>query len=220
MEYGPNQVNGGVYTYVNRDGSLMDMTKSVWFQGRFGFITTLAYSHMDRNPGWPSASKSCVDFIEQRCFDMDGHVYFEAMGDGRPLRKHRYTFSECFAAIAISEYALVSGDRTYAEKAPELFNWVLCFITTPGILSPKYYDTLSLWGHSITIILISTASRMREATDNPILIARIDDSLPDSKTFFVCPEFNVLLEIVGGNGEFIDTISERIINSGHYIETA
>lgn len=41
MKYGLDQVNGGVYTCVNRDGSLMDTTKSVWFQGRFGFIAAL-----------------------------------------------------------------------------------------------------------------------------------------------------------------------------------
>ena len=34
------------------------------------------------------------------------------------------------------------------------------------------------------------------------------------------PEFNALLETVGENGEFIDTINGRIINPGHCIETA
>lgn len=34
------------------------------------------------------------------------------------------------------------------------------------------------------------------------------------------PEFHALLETVGENGEFIDTINGRIINPGHCIETA
>ena len=38
LEKGLDLVHGGVYTCLNRDGSLMDSTKSVWFQGRFGFI--------------------------------------------------------------------------------------------------------------------------------------------------------------------------------------
>ena len=38
MEHGWDKVNGGVYTCVDRDGSLMDSTKSVWFQGRCGWI--------------------------------------------------------------------------------------------------------------------------------------------------------------------------------------
>ena len=32
MKYGLDRKHGGVYTCVNRDGSLLDSTKSVWFQ--------------------------------------------------------------------------------------------------------------------------------------------------------------------------------------------
>lgn len=35
MKYGLDTENGGVYTCVDRNGELMDTTKSVWFQGRF-----------------------------------------------------------------------------------------------------------------------------------------------------------------------------------------
>ena len=38
LKYGLDTVNGGVYTCVNRDGSLMDTTKSVWFQGSFSAL--------------------------------------------------------------------------------------------------------------------------------------------------------------------------------------
>ena len=36
MQHGLDREHGGVYTCVDRDGTLMDTTKSVWFQGRFG----------------------------------------------------------------------------------------------------------------------------------------------------------------------------------------
>ena len=45
MEHGLDRVNGGVYTCLDRDGKLMDTTKSVWFQGRFGFICAYAVSY-------------------------------------------------------------------------------------------------------------------------------------------------------------------------------
>lgn len=37
LKYGLDSKHGGVYTCVNRDGSLMDTTKSVWFPGTFRF---------------------------------------------------------------------------------------------------------------------------------------------------------------------------------------
>ena len=35
MEHGLDRQHEGVYTCLDRDGSLIDTTKSVWFQGRF-----------------------------------------------------------------------------------------------------------------------------------------------------------------------------------------
>ena len=142
LKHGLDKVHGGVYTCVDRDGSLMDTTKSVWFQGRFGFIAAFAYNNVEKNPEWLAASKSCIDFIEKYCFDQDGRMYFEVKEDGTPLRKRRYVFSEGFAAIAMSEYALASGDRGYAEKALALFKRIQRFIATPGVLEPKYLPAL------------------------------------------------------------------------------
>ena len=31
LKYGLDEINGGVYTCVDRDGTLIDSTKSVWF---------------------------------------------------------------------------------------------------------------------------------------------------------------------------------------------
>ena len=69
MEHGWDKVNGGVYTCLDRDGSLMDSTKSVWFQGRFAFICAYAYNNVEKNPVWLEAAKSTLDFIEKHCFD-------------------------------------------------------------------------------------------------------------------------------------------------------
>ena len=220
MEHGLDRKHGGVYTCVDRDGTLMDTTKSVWFQGRFGFIAAYAYNHIEKNPEWLAASKSCLDFIESHCFDTDGRMYFEVTEDGTPLRKRRYVFSESFAAIAMSEYALASGDQTYAIKALDLFKRIQRFISTPGILEPKYLEAMKAQGHSITMILINTASRIRAVISDPVLNKQIDDSIEALRKYFIHPEFKALLEMVGPNGEFIDTCSGRMINPGHCIETA
>lgn len=220
LKNGLDRKHGGIYTCVNRDGRLMDTTKSVWFQGRFGFIAAYAYNNVEKNPEWLAASKSCIDFIQSYCFDTEGHMFFEVTQDGMPLRKRRYVFSECFAAIAMAEYAIASGDKTYAEKALELFKRIQRFLSTPGFLEPKYLPTLQSRGHSITMILINTASRIRAAISDPILNQQIDDSLTAIRSYFIHPEFKALLEMVGPNGEFIDTCNGRIINPGHCIETS
>ena len=177
MKYGLDRQNGGVYTCVDRDGTLMDTTKSVWFQGRFGFIAAAAYNNIEQNPEWLAASKSCIDFIIDHCTAPDGRMYFEVTAEGTPLRMR-------------------------------------C------LLPAKYLPNVQCQGHSLTMILINTASRLRMAIDDPTLTEQIDTSLHAIKHYFMHPEYKALLETVGPNGEFIDTINGRTINPGHCIETA
>ncbi|MEZ3558492.1 MAG: AGE family epimerase/isomerase [Duncaniella sp.] len=220
LDKGLDHVYGGVYTCLDRNGDIMDTTKSVWFQGRFGFIGAYAYNNMEQNEDWLAASKSCIDFIEAHCFDPeDGRMYFEVMADGTPLRKRRYVFSECFAAIAMSEYSLASGDKSYASKALRLFNDIRRFIATPGVLPAKYLPTQPAIGHSITMILINTAASIRKAISDPVLDEQIDESIEKLK-LFIHPEFKALLEMVTPDGKLIDTCCGRTVNPGHCIETA
>ncbi|WP_420186947.1 AGE family epimerase/isomerase [Bacteroides pyogenes] len=220
LKNGLDRKHGGVYTCVDRDGTLMDTTKSVWFQGRFGFISAYAYNHIEKNPEWLEASKSCIDFLEAHCFDKDGHMFFEVTEDGRPLRKRRYVFSEGFAAIALAEYAAATGEKKYAERALEIFKRTQYFLNTPGLLEPKYLPALEARGHSITMILINTAARIREVISDPVLDRQIDESISALRKYFIHPEFKALLEMVGPQGELIDTCNGRVINPGHCIETA
>lgn len=220
MEHGLDKVHGGVYTCIDRKGELMDSTKSVWFQGRFAFTCCFAYNHIERKQEWLDAAKCTLGFIEKHCFDNDRRMYFEVMADGTPLRKRRYVFSESFAAIAMAEYALATGNQTYAQKALDIFKDMRRFLNTPGILEPKYLPTVEMQGHSITMIMINVASRIKKVISDPELDRQIDESLHALKTYFIHPEFKALLETVGPNGEFIDTINGRTINPGHCIETS
>ena len=220
MKYGLDRKNGGVYTCLDRDGALMDTIKSVWFQGRFAFTCSYAYNHIEKNVEWLNAAKCTLDFIEAHCFDKDGRMFFEVTETGLPIRKRRYVFSETFAAIAMSEYAIATGDRVYAEKALNLFKEIRRFLYTPGILEPKYCDRVKMKGHSIVMILINVASRVRAAINDPILDQQIDESIAELRKDFIHPEFKALLETVGPNGEFIDTNAARTINPGHCIETS
>lgn len=220
MINGMDWKHGGIYTCLDRVGNLMDSTKSVWFQGRAGFIFSYAYNNIEKNPEFLKASKSCIDFIEKYCFDTDGRMYFEVRADGKPLRKRRYVFSECFAIIAMAEYAKATDDKKYATKSLNLFKDVLRFIDTPGILEPKYLPEQKAIGHSITMILINTAAIVRSVMPDSVLEKRIDESVDMLRKYFMHPEYKALLEMVTPEGEVIDTINGRVINPGHCIETA
>ena len=221
MKHGYDRKHGGVYTCLNRDGSLMDTTKSVWFQGRFGWMAAYAYNHVRKDPAWLEASKSCCEFLEKHCFAKDGRAYFEVTEDGVGLRKRRYVFSECFAAIAYAEYSLASGDKAWAKKSVELFKRIRKFTANPKKWMPsKCEPTVVAQGHSLTMILINVANVLKQISDDPVLDQQITESIGLLTKYFIHPEFKALLETVGPNGEFIDTLGGRVINPGHCIETS
>ena len=223
LKNGLDKEHGGIYTCVARNGQLIDTTKSVWFQGRFAFICSYAYNNIEKNPEWLNAAKLTLDFIEKYCFDSDGRMYFEVAADGTPLRKRRYVFSESFAAIAMSEYALATGNKEYAQKALDLFKRMRHFLNTPGILEPKYLPTVQAQGHSITMIMVNVASSIKKVISAPELDVQIEESIYALKNYFMHPEFKALLEMVGPKGEFIDTmfdVARNMNNNKELIDMA
>ncbi|MBR1705812.1 MAG: AGE family epimerase/isomerase [Bacteroidales bacterium] len=216
LENGLDKVHGGIYTCLDREGGLMDSTKSVWFQGRFGYVASLASLQLGPDD-YLEAARSAIDFLEAHCFDTDGHMYFAVTADGRPVQKRRYVFSECFAAIAMAEYGLAAGEPAYADKAVSLFKRILWMLSEPGFLPPKF--EFEARGHSITMMLINVANVLRQVSDDPVLDAQIDKSIHELHTWFMKPEFETILEMVGPDGEFIDTLAGRTINPGHCMET-
>ena len=219
LKYGMDPVHGGVYTCVDRDGTLIDTSKSVWFQGRCGFVMAYAYNNIEKNPEWLAASKSCIDFIEAHCIDpADNHMYFSVTEDGQPLRKRRYVFSDCFAVIAMAEYAKATGEKHWADRALEIFRHIRWMLAEPGFLPAKGY--LPGKSHSITMILVNVALVLKQVCDDPVLDEQINNSVKEIETYLMHPEFGCILESVNPDGSLIDTCEGRTINPGHGIETA
>jgi N-acylglucosamine 2-epimerase len=102
LGHGLDREHGGVLTCLDRDGSVYDSDKSVWFQGRFGWLLGTLCTDVEPREEWLAGCRSCVEFLERHCFDTDGRMFFIVTRDGRPVRKRRYVFSEMFAAMAFA----------------------------------------------------------------------------------------------------------------------
>ncbi|MBQ6601533.1 MAG: AGE family epimerase/isomerase, partial [Clostridia bacterium] len=119
LKNGIDKENGGVYTCLDKEGKIYSTDKSVWMQGRCGWI----FAHLCHVYGvkeeWLQASKSCLDFMEKYCINREcgDRMYFTVTADGKPLRQRRYCFSEGFYCIANAEYYGITGDKEHLERA-------------------------------------------------------------------------------------------------------
>lgn len=217
--HAPDREQGGFFVNLDRDGSVYGTDKAVWIQGRYTWLCARLYNTIEKRPEWLDLARHGAAFLRNHCFDKDGRMFFSVTRDGRPLRKRRYIFSETFAIIALAELAKATEDDKLAREALDLFKLTHRYLTTPGLLEPKVIpETLQAKSLAVPMILLGTVQVLREVADDPLLAEVADEAIREIEQHFMKPEFEAVLEMVGPNGEFIDTPEGRSLNPGHAIE--
>ena len=225
LRHGLDCEHGGMLTALDRDGSLIDSDKSVWFQGRAGWMFGSLFNTVEQRPEWLEASRSCVEFLRAHCFSPEGKMWFTVTRDGHPLRMRRYVFSEAFAAIAFAAYAKATGESRAAEEAVKTFATYLRYSFEPGAMLPKFEPTRPTKGIGAHMIGMVTAQEFRANLGDISVSGKtcsewIDASIAEIERDFLKPEHEALMEVVAPDGSVIDHIDGRTLNPGHAIECA
>jgi N-acylglucosamine 2-epimerase len=220
LKNGMDRRHGGLFSALDRDGSVLDTDKSVWVQGRAAWMFATLYNTVEQRPEWLAAAKSCIGFLRRHCFAPDGKMYFTVTREGKPLRMRRYVFSEAFAAIAFAAYAKATGDSQAADEARKCWETYLRYSFTPGVMTPKYTGTRPLVALAPRIISVVTAQELRANLGDDSVNPVIDRSIGEIRRLFVKPRQRLVMEVVGEKGEIIDHFDGRTLIPGHAIEGA
>ncbi len=227
LKNGMDPVHGGVYTCLDRTGKIYSTDKSVWMQGRCGWM----FAHMCHAYGvkqeWLDASKSCLDFMEAHCINREAgnRMYFTVTEDGKPLRQRRYFYSEAFYASANAEYYGITGDKECLERARRAYNiyWDLAHggkdpvgmgpKTIPETRTGRSFGLPMIILNVIGILLRVDPEHKAEYED------RAQQCIDEIFKYFVKPDMKCLLENVAEDGTPRLNFTEgRIVNPGHDIE--
>ncbi len=227
LKNGMDPVNGGAYTCLDRTGKVYSTDKSVWMQGRCGWIFAYLCREYGVKDEWLAASKSCLDFMEAHCLNhaAGDRMYFTVTADGKPLRQRRYCFSESFYSMANAEYYGVTGDKACLERARRAYDlyWDLAHgMSDPTGLGAKTIPetrTGRAFGTPM-IYLNMTAVMSRVDPENAAKYdERARECIHDIFAYHVHPELKCVLENVSLTGEARTDFTEgRIVNPGHDIE--
>ena len=228
LEHGMDKEHGGVYTCLDRKGEIFSTDKSVWMQGRCGWIFAYLCTNYGKKQEWLDASRSCLDFLEKYCHNDSarGRLYFTVTGDGRPLRQRRYCHSENFYCIANAEYYYNTGEKEFIEHARWAYNMVYRLnnglIKDPTGLGPKTIpETRRSRAFGDPMIFLNVTDVMRRCDpENKNYYDKIArECVEEIVNFHYKPELKCVLETVGIAGELqIDTVAGRVVNPGHDIE--
>ena len=212
---------GGYLNCLDHDGSVLSTDKPMWAHGRFVWMLSTLYTSVEQRPEWLEAAEHGIRFMRQHAFDEDGRMFFSTTREGRPLRKRRYIFTETFGLVALAAYARASGDAQAEQEARQLYELIIRHLTEPDLLESKVVpETRQMKGLAIPMIMTVSSQVLRDTIGHPLCEEWIDRSVDEIERDFLKPEFEAVLETVGPNGEFLDTLEGRMICPGHSIEAA
>lgn len=221
IEHAVDREHGGFLFCLDRDGTVIDTDKGMWQHGRFVWLLSTLYTTVERREMWLDLARHGIEFLREHGFDEDGRMYFTVTREGDPIRQRRYVFTELFATMALTAYADAADDDRAAQEARDLFRRAVKYLTTPGLLSPKYnQDVRPMKSMAVPMTLLVTAQVLRDTIDAPFSEEWIDRCIDEIRGDFLDWEREAVLETVGPNGEFLDHFDGRLLNPGHAIEGA
>lgn len=227
LEHGMDREHGGVYTCLDRKGEIYSTDKSVWMQGRCGWIFAFLCHNYGVKQEWLDASKSCLDFMEKYCFNHEhgDRMYFTVTAEGQPLRQRRYYFSEAFCAIANAEYYGVTGERQRLKRARQCYDlyWDLSQgKPDPVGMGPKTIpETRSgrAFGTPMIILNVTGVLLRTDPERKALYEERAQQCVDDIFKYHVKPDLKCTLENVDVDGTPRLYYTEgRTVNPGHDIE--
>ena len=215
--------NGGLYHCYAADGTLVDTDKNVWAQGRMAWMLLTCYNSIEKRPEWKEYAESALKFLEEKCVDpTDGRMYFHMTADGTPIRKRRYAYSECFAAIAWAAHYGATGDPKSAERARHWFDVYADIFFTPGKMAPKSTGNRPGENLGCRMIMIVTAQELRRYLGDAdgFYTAWIDRCIDDLQRLFLHEDIKAVLENVAPDGSVIDHFDERVLTPATILKAA
>lgn len=226
LRHGMDAEHGGILTALDRDGTVLDTDKSIWFQGRAGWMFSVLCRDFERRPEWLEAARSCVEFLRNHAAGPEGKLYFTVSREGHPLRMRRYAFSESFAAIAYAVFHQITGDERAKGEAIRAFEAYLEYNFVPGRSPAKVApEVRPMKGVGPLMIGMVTAQELRGALGDLTVSGKpltqwIEDWIAEIRSHFFKPEWKALLETVAPDGSVIDHFDGRLLNPGHAMEAA
>ncbi len=224
LKYAQDTQYGGILNCLDRTGKVYSDDKSVWMQGRAGWMFSYLYNNIQPDPQFLQVAKSCITFAKEHCVDpADGRMYFTVTREGKPLRKRRYWFSETFYIIANAEYFKATGEESYLTEAKKYFDFVYGMYKNPATdpykITPKSIaDTREAISLANPMILLNVASILRDADKQGDYEQIITGLIADIQRFH-SDEYGAMLENIAPDGKiYLQSAPMRMVNPGHDIE--
>jgi N-acylglucosamine 2-epimerase len=210
---------GGFFTCLDRKGNVFDTDKFVWLQGRQVWMFAMLYNRHEQKADWLQVAAHGADFLRKHGRDAEGNWYFALTRSGQPLLQPFSIFSDCFAAMAFSQYALATGDAEAREIATGTFRNILARQDNPrGKYSKAVPGTRPMRSYALPMILSNLSLEMAWLLEPEELNRITRTCVRDILEVFYDRRRGLFYEHVAPDGSRVDSFDGRLVNPGHGIE--
>jgi mannose/cellobiose epimerase-like protein (N-acyl-D-glucosamine 2-epimerase family) len=222
---------GGFMCDADRDGTLIDTNKRIWYQGRGVWVYSFLYNNFGRDPKYLEIARKTVEWLEKTTPEKGKLWTPWFTRDGKPIGgEDNEIYSDLHVAQGYVQYAIASGDMSYWDKSKEI--WKKCvdiYNNRPGygidahfyqvqIDEKKRYDGVSnprIIGHWMDFMTLAT--QMLEVKPDEELedFAALDVDSVLNKHYN--PEYGLITEYLNKDYSRIDSPQSREV-TGHTLE--
>lgn len=210
---------GGYFTCLDREGRVYDTDKFIWLQNRQVWVFSMLYHQLEQRPEWLEIAAHGAQFLANHGRDAEGNWYFALDRKGQPLVQPYNIFSDCFAAMAFSKYALAAGEEWAKDVALQAYHNVLRRQDNPkGHYSKAYPGTRPMKALAVPMILANLSLEMDWLLPSNQLEQVLDATVREVMNDFLDRDRGLMYENVAPDGSHINSFDGRLINPGHGIE--
>lgn len=210
---------GGYFSCLDRKGDVFDTDKFIWMQARQVWMFAMLFNRVRHEHRWLDIARHGAMFLRQHGRDADGYWYYALDRQGRPLMQPFTIFTDCFAAMAFSQYSLASGDAEARQIAMESYQHFLRRCEAPkGRFSKAVPGTRPLLPLASRMIHLNMLLEMEWQLDQAEVEQTAKACVNEIMTLFLDPVRGLLYENVAPDGSHPDCFEGRMINPGHGLE--
>lgn len=220
QKYSIDHAHGGYFSCLDRDGTVYDSDKFIWLQARQVWTFSMLFNRLEQRQQWLDIARHGIDFLRKHGRDAEGNWYFALDQQGHALVQPYNIFSDCFAAMAFSEFARASGDEACRNMALQTYKNILTRQDHPkGKYSKIVPGTRPLRSFALPMILANLTTEMSWLLKGGDEQANTESLVNDIMNTFLDKEQGIIYEHVALDGSHPDCFDGRLINPGHGLES-
>jgi len=219
LKHSPDDVNGGFFTSIDRQGQVYDTDKFMWLQARQVWTFSMLYNNYQQHDDFLSMVKNGAAFLQKNGRDSDGNWYFALSIEGKPLVQPYNIFSDCFAAMAFAQASQALQSDEYKTLAVKTFRNIKARQENPkGKYNKAYPGNRELKNFALPMILCNLVLELEDVLPTEEVEQTLHQNVDLIFNEFYQQDTGLILENVGPGGAFVDTYDGRLLNPGHGIE--